>query len=444
MLYVSDMGSLSGTVPAADEIHRSDDVVVRRVPAANTDRWVVTFDHYGIGQGFVRPGFGEAWLQAQGISAIHVLGRSEDWYQYADMDAAMATVRAATAGATRVLTYGSSMGGYAALRFADAAGATDALALSPQYSIDPRIAVHERRWSQDFRRIRWRPELSGPILCSARAVVVYDPVGPDRWHGERIAEDIACHPIRLPYTAHPVTTYLSDVGLLGPLVVGLLNDEFDPKAFRREARLRRATNGIYLGEIAAAQPRRRAATALALARRALEVSPGGYHAQVSLARLLSLEGRHDEALSILSAVVEHSGRSLSYVVDLGNAYMLAGRTVEGRAIADEMLSRTTDVAHLHAWAAHIRWVSGDIAEARRLIRRAVALDPGNQVYLRAIIDYHFGAPYIDAARGVKVTPWLRLVRWLMKSPLRPDSAEGARRPVFLRRRQDDSASDSAG
>ncbi|WP_271084245.1 tetratricopeptide repeat protein [Brevundimonas sp. NIBR11] len=438
------MTALSETPAAANEIFRSDDVVVRRIAAGDTSRWVVTFDHYAIGHGFDRPGFGEAYFQAQGVSAIHVMGRGDDWYQYADMEAALATVRAATAGATRVLTYGSSMGGYAALRFADAVGATDALALSPQYSIDPKVAVHERRWSQDFHRIRWRPELSGPISTSARAVVIYDPTSPDRWHGERIAQDIAIDAIRLPYTAHPVTTYLSDTNLLGPLIASLLAGDFDARALRREARRLRAANGIYLGELAAAQPRRRVATALSLARRALAVSPGGYHAQVSLARLLSQEGQHDEALAILAAVVQQSDRTLTYVIDHANAFMAAGRTAEARIIADEALARAPDVAHLHAWAAHICWLNGDLSDARSLIRGALRLDPSNQTYLRAAIDYHFGAPHMERSRGVQVTPWLRLVRWIMRSPLRVDSSETERRPSLFRRRHGESASDSAG
>ena len=436
MLYVADMGSLSETALDADELFRSDDVVVRRVPAGPTDRWVVTFDHYAIGSGFDRPGFGEAYLRSEGISAIHVMGRSEDWYQYPDMAAALATVQAATAGAERVMTYGSSMGGYAALRFADAVGATDALALSPQYSIDPRVAPQELRWTQDAKRIRWRPELGGPIACAAQAVVIFDPTGPDRWHGERIEQDLARRAIRLPYTAHPVTTYLADVSLLGPLVKGVLAGDFDAREFQREARRRRARNGIYLGELAAALPQRKASTALALARRAVEVSPGNYHAEVSLARLLSRGGRHDEALTILDGVVQASDRGLTYVVDYGNALVLAGRIAEARVVVDEALSRTTDVAHLHAWAAHICWLNHEKSTARHLIRRAVMLDPGNTPYLRALIDYSFGAPLSTGHRGVRTTPWLRLVRWLMKGPLTPNGSDRTLRSFSLRRRDD--------
>lgn len=436
MLYVSDMGSLSETALDADELFRSDDVVVRRVPAGPSDRWVVTFDHYAIGPGFDRPGFGEAYLRSESISAIHVMGRSEDWYQYPDMAAALATVRTATAGADRVVTYGSSMGGYAALRFADAVGATDALALSPQYSIDPRVAPQELRWTQDAKRIRWRPELSGPVVCSARPVVLFDPTGPDRWHGERIEQDLGFRAIRLPYTAHPVTTYLADVSLLGPLLKDVLAGDFDARGFQREARRRRARNGIYLGELAAAQPQRKAATALALARRAVDVSPGNHHAQVSLARLLSRDGQHDEALTILDSVVQTSDRGLTYVVDYGNALVLAGRIAEARIIVDEALSRTSDVAHLHAWAAHICWLNHEKALARGLIRRAVMLDPGNTPYLRALIDYWFGAPLPTGRRGVGTTPWLRFVRWVMKGPLNPNASDRTLRPFSFRRRDD--------
>jgi lipopolysaccharide biosynthesis regulator YciM len=214
----------------------------------------------------------------------------------------------------------------------------------------------------------------------------------------------------------------------------VLSGDFDTRGFQREARQRRATSGIYLGELAAAQPQRKASTALALARRAVDVSPGNYHAQVSLGRLLSRERHHDEALAILDRVVQTSERGLTYVVDYGNALVLAGRIAEARLIVDEAMSRTSDVAHLHAWAAHICWLNNEKTKARRLIRRAVMLDPGNTPYLRALIDYYFGAPLSTGHRGVRTTPWLRFVRWVMKEPLKPNAGERPMRSFSLRGR----------
>lgn len=396
------------------DLYRSENLVVRQVAGENRDRWIVTFDHYGIGHGFDRLGFGEAWLRSQGISAIHVLGRSDDWYQYADIEEALATVRFATTGASRVITYGSSMGAYAALRFADAVGATDVLALSPQYSVSPEVAPHEDRWPQDADRIKWLARLNGPILSKARTIIVYDPAGPDRWHGERIEADVPVQSILLPYTSHPVTTYIYEGGLLSPMLKDLLDGTFDPRTFRQMARRHRARSGIYLGELAAAQPLRRQAAALALAQRAIDISPAGAHARVSLAGILSRDGRHDEAVEILTTVVEENARGFPYLVHLGHALLATGRVKDARAVVEEILDQATNFAHLYAWAAHIGWLDGDVSFARRHIRRAVRLAPSNAHYLRLAVDFHFGAPLVSEPRGVKVTPWLRAARWVMR------------------------------
>ena len=394
------------------DLYRSERIVVRQVATSDRDNWIVTFDNYSIGHGFDRPGFGQDWLRAQNISAIHVMGRGEDWYQYEDIAEALATVRAVVEGAPRVMTYGSSMGGYAAIRFADAVGAHSVLALSPQYTLDPEIAGHDRRWAQDARRIGWIKSLNGPLTTQSRVVVVYDPKGLDGWHGERIAADAAVTSIRLPYTAHPVTSYLSEIGVLAELVVRVLHDILDPVAFQRDARRRRIASGVYLGELAGAQPVHRRGTALALARSAVAANPVNHHARVNLARLLLQSGQQSEALTLFAGLVADSGRGLTYLVEHGRALAIVGNVGEARAIAMEVVANAGDVAHLHGWAAHICWLSGDTGEARRLIRHAVRLDPANPNYLRSAADYHFGLHAPDTAAPVRPTPWLHLARWI--------------------------------
>lgn len=393
------------------ELYRSEYIVVRQVAMGDRENWVITFDNYGIGQGFDRPGFGQDWLRAQQISAIHVLGRSEDWYQYDDIADALATVRAVVQDAPRVMTYGSSMGGYAAIRFADAVGAKSALALSPQYTLDPAIAGHDLRWAQDARRIRWIKALNGPLKTRARVVTVYDPSGLDGWHGKWIEKAPAVTSIRLPFTAHPVTSYLSEIGVLGDLVVRVLHDKFDPVVFRRDARLPRRFSSVYLGELAGAQPAHRRQTALSLARLAVAVNPINHHGRVNLARLLLLDGHTDEALSLFAGLVADSDRALTYLVDQGQAMARAGRLSDAHGVAKEVVARAGNVAHLHAWAAHIYWLSGDTRGARNVIRQAVRLDPGNTGYLRWAIDFHFGRPAHDANSPVKSTVSLRIARW---------------------------------
>ncbi|MBU1345480.1 MAG: alpha/beta hydrolase [Alphaproteobacteria bacterium] len=393
---------------AVRDLYRSDSLVVRQVAANDRDRWVVTFDNYGIGHGFDRPGFGQAWLQSQNMSAIHVMGRAEDWYQYENIAEALEAVRTAVAGTSRVITYGSSMGGYAAIRFADAVGAHAALALSPQYTLDPEIAAHDGRWSQDVQRIFWLKAFSGPLKSRARIVLAYDPWGLDGWHGRRIGADVAAEAVRLPFTAHPVTSFLSEIGLLGELVVRVLDDTLDAPAFEREARRRRSTSGVYLGELAGLQPLHRQRLALALGRRAVDASPSNHHARLSLARLLLRGGEQDEALLLLEGLVADSNRAVTYLVDHGQALAMSGRTAEARVIVNEVLEQAGDVAHLHGWAAHTSWLNGDRQDARGLIRRALQLDPANPVYARAAAAYGLKNAASTAAGS---SPWARVARW---------------------------------
>ena len=63
-------------------LYRSDRLEVRRVAAGDGRRQVVTFDSYHEPLGMDRPGFGEAFFQNEGITAIHVMSHGNDWFQY--------------------------------------------------------------------------------------------------------------------------------------------------------------------------------------------------------------------------------------------------------------------------------------------------------------------------------------------------------------------------
>ena len=87
-----------------------------------------------------------------------------------------------------ILTYGSSMGGYAALRFANLLGATHALAFSPQFTIDPRHVPLDPRWQRHYRP-EWHDNSQIRRKHVARhSYMVFDPYFPyDRWHADLIA-----------------------------------------------------------------------------------------------------------------------------------------------------------------------------------------------------------------------------------------------------------------
>lgn len=363
------------------DLFRSDNVLVRSVPAEDRSRWVVTFDNYGIGHGFDRPGFGETFLQAAGISAIHVMGRREDWYQYPEMTTAMAAVREAVAGADRVMTYGSSMGGYAAIRFADAAAANAVLAVSPQYSIDPVKAPFEQRWIQDSDRIQWLPEIDGPIRCQATPVIVYDPSTLDEKHVAMIARDIPIAPIKLRHVAHPATSVLGELGLLAPLVFQTLSGSLDVAEFSRTARLRRRESSTYLATLAQRQPEWRLHTALSLARQALDISPGNMNALTGHAEVLGKSGDRAEAVQLLEqAYALTHGADLSVAHQYASALAFSGRYKDALPVARGAVMIAPHMAHLHAWESSLLWAANAHEEAITAINTAMTLDPRRPEY----------------------------------------------------------------
>ena len=225
---------------AAAILYRDDSLMVRHFTGNGGPTCVVTFDSFTDISTLDRLAFGETLFLHEGIDAVHVLSSDNRWYQYAAMADAAAAIRAVTAGYDRVVTYGSSMGGYAALRLAGLVGATVALALSPQWSIDWRRAPWERRWAENSRSFEdvWERSIPPPAL--AQAWVVYDPLLKDRRHVRKLRrEGYVFQPVEIPGGGHPVGSFLAEVGLLRPAVMDVIADRFDPGRLQREAARRR-------------------------------------------------------------------------------------------------------------------------------------------------------------------------------------------------------------
>ncbi len=380
----------------ARELYRSGNLSVRTAPAADRATWVVTFDHYHNESDLDRPGFGADFFATQGISAIHFVCKGNDWFQYDDMMQACRAARAALFEASRILAYGSSMGAYAAIRFADLVGAHAVLALAPQYSIDPAKVPWETRWLQDGARIRWREALDGPIRCKPVPCLVYDPMGEDLRHADRIAQDIAVQRIPVPLSGHPVTTYLCDTGLLQPLLLAAIDPEGDPAAHIRAGLKRRKTSSFYLGELARAQPAWRLRTGMALAQRAVALQEQPL-ALLALAQLNSRAGLHPEAAWAFERIMTLTGRDPSYVYTYAEARYAAGDLAGALTLAEEVIAGFPGRSHLLNWQAGYLWEAGARAAAVAALERATELDT-NPSYAERLAEFRRMLAKGDAPR----------------------------------------------
>lgn len=355
---------------------------MRRIGAGGGHVRVVTFESFHDDEGFDRTGFGEEFFLAHGIGAIHVLTRTNRWYQYREMPAALRAIRAALGTAQRVLTYGSSMGGYAAIRFAGALGADAVLALSPQYSIDRRRVPFERRWLEEQRRIGRTRERA--IESNARVVIAYDPrFAQDRRHIDLIAAEAPVVRLPLPFGGHPVGGFLVELGLLQPLVLDLLEGGGDVSAVARAARRGRALSPIWLGQLAGHQPAWRPRLGVALAERAVAIGPRSSAAHHALAIRLREAGRYEEALARhrhTSAI--DPAPSLKW--DYCRTAFAAGDLPLALAVARELQRDAPMVAGPYNWTAGVRLLMGDRDGAIADMRAAVARAPRNRAYRWAL------------------------------------------------------------
>lgn len=277
------MNAEPGRIVAAQELFRSADLLVRRVGGFGSDLCYVTFDSYTDHRTLDRPGFGEDYLRGRAIDAIHVLSRDNHWYQYPEWLNALAAVAAAAAGYRRVIAYGSSMGGFAALRYGAACGASAGIALSPQFTVDPAVVPFDTRWASDIARISFREDECSPL---AAQYIAYDPCdAEDRQHFELFAACSAVQPIPVPHGGHPVGSYLVETGLLGPLLQQIEDGSPDIAAFTRELRSRRRQSGHYFFILSQRTPAHRAKQKLALAQLAVAKQADNpvYHTQLAAA-----------------------------------------------------------------------------------------------------------------------------------------------------------------
>ena len=231
-----------------ETVYRSRHLLVRAARRSSRCCFV-TFDPFTDSVDLDRVAFGETFFADQDISAVHVINARNTWYHESDWRAAIDAAGDQASRYARIVSYGASMGGYAALRFADHLRAHAVLALSPQYSLDPRKAPFKTRWGRHHRH-RWLAELSGALPATTPAIIAYDPMAfADREHVERIAAEVPLEPLTLPHSGHSSVAFLAECGVLSHLMLSIGDGDLDLRPYHSLARARRKQALHYLVDL---------------------------------------------------------------------------------------------------------------------------------------------------------------------------------------------------
>jgi hypothetical protein len=245
--------------------------------AGTRDRLIVTFDYRQKGRtGFNAPRHSSTFARG-GFWQLNIQSRENDWFINPDTTALESALVALRGRFSRVNLLGYSMGGYGALRFAQALGADQAVLVSPQFSIDPATVPFDRRYRDEAAA--FDPTL-GDLSAVARpgmaGLILVDPfLRPDLRHARMISRVFpGIGFARLAFAGHPATRVLRGAAKVWTLHREATSATGPVRRFIcTEHRAARRTSAGYWTRLAAHAERRRPALAATARARAAALAP---------------------------------------------------------------------------------------------------------------------------------------------------------------------------
>lgn len=185
------------------------------------------------------------WLHNLGYAVVGVKPKSVEWCRGRDLHEFFRSnyLQSLVGQFDQVFLYGSSMGGFAAMAFADAIPGATVIALNPQSTLDPRLVPWETRY-QEGQSQDWSGDFADARIGASKAksvFVAYDPLFElDRKHVARL-DQANLIPFKMPLVGHAIGMYMSEVGVLSAFVEGALAGTLTVQECNRLARNRRKT-----------------------------------------------------------------------------------------------------------------------------------------------------------------------------------------------------------
>jgi tetratricopeptide (TPR) repeat protein len=243
------------------------------------------------------------------LPVVIIGARHRSWYPRHQTLLCLQAVQTALAGAP-VVTFGESMGGYAAIKYAAALRAHHVVAIAPQYSIDPTVIMSR----SDPFTINFRPELNSQMEIAsldARCPVdiVFDPrQANDYAHVDLIRRRINCRVTHAHFGGHALEGIVVGYASLLDVVSNFMNGEINAVVGRIRSN-KRLSVGFHLTLYQAVRDQKPSYARWVL-NKAASLQPLSSSDRVARSQVLFRLGRADAALHELqSAYSDATGRS---------------------------------------------------------------------------------------------------------------------------------------
>jgi len=342
------------------------------------DTLFITFEHSG--KPLSRPkGTRKPWgidflVQKRGFSLLGVKPKYIDWYRKNDLHEFFrsADFFEFVSEFRKVILYGGSMGGYAALAFAEAIPGCTVIALNPQSTLNRQLVPWENRFKDGWNE-NWNSDFHDAAVGAAFAKAVYVAYDPllklDRKHVERLDGKNLMH-LKIPLVGHSMPIWLVQMGILGKIVDRIVADDLTEQEFYKMAQARKSIPRYFtqMANIAKSKAMRRNCVD-----RALAIDPMYKDALMLLCRCLLDESRFIEVVVIAENILEEEGIEFAC-----RAYRGLGKLDKANHVLTRLVSndKKTPLAYLLK-AIGLALSFNQLEIADQLLAKAIGIAPNN-------------------------------------------------------------------
>jgi tetratricopeptide (TPR) repeat protein len=383
------------TLPASI-LYEDDELLVVHRPAAG-EPTLITFADLTF-----RPKEHSIWGQEAatklGLNAIGFVAKRENWFPVASVQAAAPAVRAALRGPA--MTYGYSMGGYGALKYATLLGAARAFAVCPQTSIAPTEVPWDTRFHKFYKASLHAGMAIGPGEAGEVAVLLADPYMPeDCRHAKRISREAGVNWVRTPFMDHAAIWLLVGGDFL-PQVMGMIM-EADLAGLAGVMRARRHTSPHWFRHAGnAAFRHNHVPLANRLWLRALELGLAKTIAEQDATRALrermralNQAGKRDAARDLALLQADLRPESFAIQAQVGHALLGMQEAAAAEQPFRAALKLRKNVGNVYQGLSVVLSSSGRLKEAVTLCRTGMKLAPGDDG-----LQIHLGHMLLNSGR----------------------------------------------
>ncbi len=329
--------------------------------------------------------WGKGLAVRQNISTLGFVAKRGNWYPMASMCRAIEAASEVVANFSKIITYGASMGGYAALKYSKALGANKVIAMAPQYSIEPAVMENfDDRFLKHFVP-NWNDNMAirREDVCGI-SYVFYDPIFEEDRKNVDLIENAGCEIVRMKvfYVNHfPTEIFASTASAMSLLGYVLQDNVLSIKKLVRDCRKRSAVRIRFLVEALSRGRKLLAERILQKYGAKLEdaVRAQAYH---KIALQYKAQGFNEGVIRCFLQASSLMPQHIGYMKELIVAYTKAGDATNALEIGNRALLINGSDPHLCNAVAGALMASGDLAAAEALLVKALSIMEHVEFFIR--------------------------------------------------------------